>query len=113
MLVFISEFPIFQQKSHTCEEGGTHLRISFWHLLMNLKNKQLLKKMLKWANKKQNNFNIYNVKLKKKKNERKNTCRYHYQNLDNIIYHDLQVLRYRAKHTEIGNFSSSFTLLPP
>ena len=27
------------KKSHTCEEGGTQLRISFWHLLMNLKNK--------------------------------------------------------------------------
>ena len=26
------------KKSHTCEEGGAHLRISFWHLLMNLKN---------------------------------------------------------------------------
>ena len=23
------------EKSHTCEEGGAHLRISFWHLLMN------------------------------------------------------------------------------
>ena len=23
------------KKSHTCEEGGAHLRISFWHLLMN------------------------------------------------------------------------------
>ena len=40
-----------QKKSHTCEEGGAHLRISFWHLLMNLKNKLLLKKLLKWANK--------------------------------------------------------------
>ena len=37
------------KKSHTCE-GGAHLRISFWHLLMNLKNKLLLKKLLKWAN---------------------------------------------------------------
>ena len=27
------------KKSHTCEEGEAHLRISFWHLLMNLKNK--------------------------------------------------------------------------
>ena len=27
------------QKSHTCEESGTH----FWHLLMNLKNKLSLK----------------------------------------------------------------------
>ena len=31
------------KKSHTCEEGGAHLTISFWHLFMNLKNK-LLKK---------------------------------------------------------------------
>ena len=31
------------EKSHTCEEGGAHLRISFWHLLMNLKNNYLLK----------------------------------------------------------------------
>ena len=38
------------KKSHTCEEGGAHLIISFWNLLMNLKNK-LLKKLLKWANK--------------------------------------------------------------
>ena len=33
-----SSFEIYK-KSHTCEEGGAHLRISFWHLLMNLKNK--------------------------------------------------------------------------
>ena len=24
-----------KKKSHTCEEGGAHLRVSFWHLLMN------------------------------------------------------------------------------
>ena len=39
------------EKSHTCEEGGANFRISFWHLLMNLKNKLLLKKLLKWVNK--------------------------------------------------------------
>ena len=27
---------LLPKKSHTCEEGGTHLRISFWYLLMNL-----------------------------------------------------------------------------
>ena len=37
------------KKSQTCEEGGRHLRISFWHLLMNLKKKYLLKKLLKRA----------------------------------------------------------------
>ena len=26
------------EESHTCEEGGAHLSISLWHLLMNLKN---------------------------------------------------------------------------
>ena len=29
----------FFEKLHTSEEGGAHLRISFWHLLTNLKNK--------------------------------------------------------------------------
>ena len=53
------------KKWHTCEEGGTHLRISFWNLLMNLKNKYL-KKLLRWANKKQNNFNTYDVEFFKK-----------------------------------------------
>ena len=31
------------KKSHTCEKEAEHLRIYFWHLLMNLK-KKLLKK---------------------------------------------------------------------
>ena len=34
-----TNFFITQTKSHTCEECGAHLRISFWHSLMNLKNK--------------------------------------------------------------------------
>ena len=41
----------FDKKSHTCEEGGAHLRISFWHSLMNLKKKLLLKKTVKVGNK--------------------------------------------------------------
>ena len=55
------------KKSHTCEEGGAHLRISFWHLLMNLKDKYLFKKMLNWASGKQNKCNIYNIAFKKNK----------------------------------------------
>ena len=60
-------------KSHTCEEGGAHPRISVWHLLMKLKNNYLLKKLLKWANKKCKCFNIYKSKKKKinKKNKKK------------------------------------------
>ena len=26
-----------EKKSHTCEKDGAHLRISVWHLLMNLR----------------------------------------------------------------------------
>ena len=37
---------------------------------MNLKNKYLLKKLLKWANKKQINFNIYSVAFFKKDKEK-------------------------------------------
>ena len=48
------ELSPFFKKSHTCGEGGELWRIYFWHLLMNLKNK-----LLKWPNKKQNNF--YNI----------------------------------------------------
>ena len=51
------------KKSHICKKGGAHLRISFWQLLMNLKNNYLLKKLLNWANKKRQNFNIKNVVL--------------------------------------------------
>ena len=37
---------------------------------MNLKDKHLFKKLLKWVNKKQNNFNNYNVAFKKKNKEK-------------------------------------------
>ena len=47
------------KKSHKCEEGGANLRISFWHLLMKLKNNYLFKNLLKWANKKQNNVAFF------------------------------------------------------
>ena len=50
------QFIHFYQKPQTCDEGGVHLGISFWHLLMNLKNNYLLKKLLKWANIKNINF---------------------------------------------------------
>ena len=58
------------EKSHTCEESEVHLIISFWHLLMNLIKNYLFKKLLKWANRKQNNFNIYSVAFLKKNIEK-------------------------------------------
>ena len=70
------------EQSQTCEEGGAHLRISFWCLLMSLKNKLLLKKLLKWDNKKKIMFTMLHFF----KDIPKNTCRYHYQNLDDMVY---------------------------
>ena len=58
------------KKSHTCEESGNHLRISVWNLLINKKHNYLLKKLLKWANKKCKNFNIYTVYFFKKNKEK-------------------------------------------
>ena len=38
---------LHEEKSHTCEEGGAHLRISFWHLLtefeLSLRTSQIAK----------------------------------------------------------------------
>ena len=45
-------FRKFTKKSHTCEEGGAHPKISVWHLLMNLRNNYLLKKTVEVKNKK-------------------------------------------------------------
>ena len=36
-LIFIKKNE--NKKSQTCEDGVAHLKISFWHLLMNLRNK--------------------------------------------------------------------------
>ena len=67
----MSNFCGKNKKSYTCEDGGTHLRISVWYLWINLRNNYLLKKLLKWANKKYKNFNICNVVFFEKK-QRKN-----------------------------------------
>ena len=47
--------------AHNFWRRWAHLIISVWHLLMNLKNNYLSKKLLKWANEKCKNFNIHNV----------------------------------------------------
>ena len=39
----------------------------------------------------------------------KNTCRYHYQNLDDMIYSSSDN---RAKQTQIGNFGSFLPFIP-
>ena len=58
---------------------------------------------MKLANKKQNNFNIYNVEFKKKK-IKKNTCRYYYQNLDDMIYSSWNIEQNILKLVILGHF---------
>ena len=74
--------------------------------------KTIIKKTDKCANKKCENFNIYNVLLSKK--IKKNTWRYHhFRSLHQKSWsYDLQFLGYRVWQTEIGNFGSFFALLP-
>ena len=47
-------------ENHICEEGGVHLK-NFFLAFTDELEKQLSKKLLKWANKKRTNFNTYNV----------------------------------------------------
>ena len=64
----VASLVIYAYKNHAnVKKSEAHLRISIWHLLMNLKNNYLLKKLLKWANKKYKNFNICNVVFFQKK----------------------------------------------
>ena len=68
---------IKKNHTHVKKVGNTsELLFGIYHLLMNLKNNYLLKKLLKWANKKCKNFNINNIVFFKK--IKKSTCRYHY-----------------------------------
>ena len=95
------------KKAHICKEGGAHLRITVWHSFMDLKNNYLLKKLLKgWI------LIFTMLYLKKRK---KNTWRYYYftlrtKNPDDMIYSSWDN---RVWQTEIGNYGSFFTLLPP
>ena len=63
----LAQHETVQKKSHTCEEGEVQLRIFVWHLLANLKNNYLLKKLLKWTNRKYKNFIFFLMFYLKKK----------------------------------------------
>ena len=95
------------EKSHTCVEGGAHLGISVWHLLINLKNNYLLKNW--WSEpKKCKNFNINVVFFF---NIEKNTLIYDFTHVYLNTWYDLQFLRIIVWQTKIGNYGSVFGLL--
>ena len=86
-----------KSKSHSCEEGGVHLRIFVWNLLLNLKNNYLKKC---WSGP------IKNVRILKCCIFKK-TWRYHYFTLVYLkSWYYLQFLRYWVWQTEIGNYGS-------
>ena len=64
------------ERSHKCvyNEVRVQPKIFLWYLLINLKNNNLLKELLKCANRKCKYFNNYKNKNKIKKN----TWRYHH-----------------------------------
>ena len=64
-----------------------------------LEKLMFIKKLLKQANQKQNNFNICNVWFKKR--IKKNNCKYHYQNLDDMIYSSWDIEKKRLKKTAL------------
>ena len=52
------------KKSHTCEEGGVQLRISFWHLLMNFENPEKLELKKKKKIGEDNHIRLWHMKNK-------------------------------------------------
>ena len=92
----------YSKKSHACEEGGAHIRIYFLHLLMKLKNNYLLRKLLKWANKKCKSFKINKVVFFLKNKE--NVLHLCTKNLDNIIYNSWDIGHDRLKLVILGHF---------
>ena len=107
----VSRILIVFKKSHKCEEGGAHLRVFVWHLLMNLKNNYLLKNC--WSEPLKNiRIFIFTMLYLKKKIETpgdiiiSHLCT---KNLDDMIYSSWDI----EWQTEIGNYESFFALLFP
>ena len=94
------------KKWHLCEEGQAHLRISVWHLLMNLKNNCLLKEL--WSGRIKNVRILIFITYFFKKNEGDiiilHLCT---KNFDDMIYSS------RVWQTEIGKFWVIFCPPPP
>ena len=83
----------------------------FWHLLMNLKDKYLLKNC--WSGPIKNKILMFTT-LHFLKKIKKSTWRYHYFTLvyQKSWWYDLQFLRFRVWQTEIGNFRSFLHFYP-
>ena len=85
---------ILKKKSHTCEEGGAHLRISFWHLLVNFEKPE----------KNQNFKKFY-----------KNCWRYHHFThvYQKPQLYEVQFLKYEVRHIFLSFWANFYPLTPP
>ena len=91
----ILESRIFLKKSHTCKQGGAHLRISFWHLFMNFEK---LEKSEFWENEK-----------KKKK-----CWRYHFTHVyQKPQSYEVHFLGYGVRQIFFCHFGQFFALYSP
>ena len=105
---------ILKKKSDTCEEGGANLRISVWHLLMNLKNNYLLK--YGWSGPIKNVkiliFSMLDFFFSKKRKTPGDIIILHLctKDLDDIIYSSWDIERDRLKLVILGHF---FSFYPP
>ena len=80
-----------------------HLRISFWHLLMNLKNIIYLKNC--WSGPiKSEIILIFTMSHFFRKKKKKINWRYHYQNFDDMIYSSWNIEQNRLKLVILGHF---------
>ena len=70
--------------THMLRRWGTPQNF-FLTFIDKLEKQIIIKKTVELGQKKQNNFNIYNIAFLKKY-IKKNTCTYHYENLDDMIY---------------------------
>ena len=91
-MFYCSIWSLYIKKLHTCE-GVVLASID------ELEKQIIIKKLLNWANKKQNDFIIYKVALFWLKKIKKNTCRYH-----DMIYSSWDIEQNILKLVILGHF---------
>ena len=118
----------FNENEHEKYEHGTqqlkkikqlcrrwaHLKISFWHLLVNLKNNYVFKKLLRWANEKCKEFHIYTIVFFQKNKEKPgNILHLSTKNLNDMIYSSWDIECDGLKLIILGQFLPFYPPPPP
>ena len=88
--------------THMWRRWGTPHNV-FLAFIDKLEKQIIIKRTVEVGQQKTNNFNIYNVAFFLKKIT-KNTCRYHYQNLHDMIYSSWDIEQNKLKLVILGHF---------